>query len=124
MSKYTMEQLQDTFSRIDAVRVAKIQDAYPNGDAIEIFLDRIPQDVTDRPALPIPARPCITRSTAQVLATLSPAQAAQVEALAQEFAEVRADHPAHGFPPSPAHAWLMEQVGRVWDFDAGEYRPA
>lgn len=63
----------------------------------------------------------ITRTTAQVAATLTAQQLADVEALASEFAAIRAEHPHVKLPPSPVHCYLMEQVGKVWNLAVGQY---
>jgi len=72
----------------------------------------------------IPPRPCITRTTAQVAASLTPAQQAEVDDIRQILDELRRQNPLTSLPPSAEQCYLMAAAGWEWDFSDKVYRPA
>ena len=70
----------------------------------------------------IPPRPCITRTTAQVAASLNPEQRAEVDDIRQILDELRRQNPLTSLPPSAEHCYLMSVAGWEWDFQSKGYR--
>ena len=63
----------------------------------------------------------ITRTTADVIESLPHEEIMKIQKLAEEIRELTAASEFAIQPPSPAHCYLMEKAGWVWDFDRGNY---
>lgn len=69
-------------------------------------------------------RPRITRTTAEVYASLPPAERAEIAQVAADLDELRRENPLALLPPSATHVYLMERAGWIWDFQDGRYTGA
>ena len=72
--------------------------------------------------IPTPQR--ITRTTAEVAASFTPAQQAEVDDIRQIVDELRRQNPLANFPPSAEQCYLMGLAGFEWDFESDVYRIA
>ncbi len=63
----------------------------------------------------------ITRTTDRIAADLTESERRQVHALATEFLAICRQDPQATPPPSPLHAWLMEQAGWTWNVRTKRY---
>ena len=105
------------------VEIAQGKDVLPTiGPArvrhLKVFLDYYVDP------LPIPPRPRITRTTAEVYASLPPAERAEIAQVAADLDELRRENPLAVLPPSATHVYLMERAGWIWDFQDGRYTGA
>lgn len=61
----------------------------------------------------------ITRTTAQVAASLTPEQWAEVDDIHRILKELHRQNPQAFLPPSALHCYLMSVAGWEWDFKSG-----
>lgn len=64
----------------------------------------------------LPPRPIITRTTAQVAASLTPDQQAEAQSIALDLDELRRENPLARLPESALRVWLLGRIGVEWDF--------